>query len=405
MGLVRTALPAAGLLAVAAWAAVGAAPAPRQGQLVTFQSGTVASAQDVNDNFAFVLGEVAAVQNALANLDLQGSLQLQPSGADADQSLFFADGGSPTANYLRWEDTSNEFCFQIGAIQSGFVLNIADNTSSAWMFRNGNDIEFVVDETGFAWLGSSLVTNGSCDLAETFVGPAGAELPPGTVVVPDHAVPEGVRPATSPRDPRVVGVVTSTPGVLLNGPTSGALPWARELAELRRRAAADPAAADPERAARLEEQLDAAPRGDVAVALVGRVLVRVDPAAGPVRAGDALTTSGTPGLAAPLDGPGPGFALALEDSAPGRDEVLALLRPSAGAPPPTEEVAAVAVVRAGATRCVVRDPRLRADSVPHVTFRADPGARHWVAAAGDGWFELALAAPAPADVPFAWRAR
>ncbi len=402
MRLARIALPVGGLVALATWTTLDAAAPAAQGSLITFQAGGVARAQDVNDNFAFVLNEIAAVQASIANLDLQGTLQMQPTGTDGDQSIFFADGGSPTANYLRWEDSVSLACTPLGTIGAGFVLNIANNTDAAWMFRNGPDIEFVVDEMGAVSIDQTLTSNGSCDLAETFVGPAGVELPPGTVVVLDPQVPEGILPATRERDPTVVGVVTTTPGVLLNGPTSAALPWARELADLQRRSA-ETGTTDPQRAAALEELLDAFPRGDVAVALVGRVSVRVDTTRGPIRAGDVLTTSTTPGQAVRLDGAGPGFATALADCDGGCDEVLALLRPSSNATPATIQGTALATARA--TTHLVRDPRLRPDSAPHVTFHADPGAHHWISARGAGWFELTLATAPATDVPFSWTAR
>lgn len=129
-------------------------------------------------------------------------------------------------------------------------------------------LELDADHNGDARvITQELEITGGSDLSEMFdVAPAadGAPLAPGMVVAIDPAHPGRLAVSTRPYDPLVAGVVSGAGGVetgLLMG---------------QRGSVAD---------------------GDHPVALVGRVYVLADAAYGPVRPGDLLTTSGTPGHA------------------------------------------------------------------------------------------------------------
>ena len=290
--------------------------------------------------------------------------------ADGDQTLFFTDAGVTTSNFLRWDDPPFTFttCGSIGAVASAFRWHIGDNINSAWVFTNGTDatpdFEMIIDDTGNVEIDGSLTQNGACDVAEAFLGPEG--LSAGTVVVLDPATAEGVVAASRAYQSGIVGVVSTMPGILMGGPTANAYPAALEMRQLRaalqmtdtERAlyeeleslheSPDDAAAAPRspRAAAIQEELKALDagraelaarkdeleaqfdnwrRGNVHVALVGRVPVRV---VGPVRAGDYLTASDTPGVAMAMQQAGPTLGVAMQDfSGGGEGSVVALIQP------------------------------------------------------------------------------
>jgi hypothetical protein len=131
------------------------------------------------------------------------------------------------------------------------------------------------------------------DVAEWVKTPTA--LPPGTVVVIDGKAINSVVPSDRPYDTRVVGVVSSKPGILLGEPSENA----------------------------------------TKVAQSGRVKVKVDASYGPVAIGDLLVTSKTPGHAmrsepvsvggAVIHQPGTLLGKALESLQEGQGEILILL--------------------------------------------------------------------------------
>lgn len=131
------------------------------------------------------------------------------------------------------------------------------------------------------------------DIAEWV--PSSTPIPAGTVVVLDASDARKVVPCTKAYDTRVAGVTSELPGVLLG------------------------------------ERRD----GDVAVATTGRVRVRVDATAAPIRMGDLLVTSSRPGHAmrsepvtiggVSLHRPGTVVGKALEELDGGVGEILVLL--------------------------------------------------------------------------------
>ncbi len=329
----------------------------------SFGTGTSTSGDMTASGDVFVTSDVEVGQSAYLskNLYMEGDVA---AGADGDQTIFFYDEDSRTTNFIRWDDSrADAACSGTGATNEAMVFNVPDGIgpSEAFLFMQGIDVEFKIDDLGSAALDGTLTQSGACDLAETFIGPEGLE--PGTVVALVPGEREAVEAATRPYDPTAVGVVSTRPGVLLSGPTADAYPLWSELQAIRKQLAAmprppahamteapdgaddtvrdaNPAAAglvaeDPvtavqrqalgARAGELEARLDSWTRGNVPVALVGRVPVKVDANHGPIRHGDYLTSSSTPGHAMVLDRPGPYFGIALEELAAGEGTILALL--------------------------------------------------------------------------------
>ena len=131
------------------------------------------------------------------------------------------------------------------------------------------------------------------DLAEWV--PATEDLAPGTVVVLDPNVSNQVMPSSRPYDTTVAGVVSIQPGIILG------------------------------EAGAMKEQ----------IATTGRVKVRVDATAGPIRIGDLLVSSTKPGMAMKSEAvdiagiamhrPGTLIGKALEPLEGGVGEILVLL--------------------------------------------------------------------------------
>ena len=111
---------------------------------------------------------------------------------------------------------------------------------------------------------SSITIMGGADLAEPFqLSRAASEIPPGAVVVIDENNPGHLKMSNSPYDARVAGALSGA-----NGINAGIQLHQQGLIE-----------------------------GGKNVALSGRVYVLADATYGPIRPGDQLTTSGTPGHA------------------------------------------------------------------------------------------------------------
>jgi hypothetical protein len=213
---------------------------------------------------------------------------------------------------LRVERTANSagsaIAVQGGSKASGGVgrlyLGNADEWDSTYITGGNGRLHFVVKNNGT--FNEALTINASGDLkvqgnieakyqdvAEWV--PAGGRLAPGTVVVLNREKSNEVMPSRSAYDTAVAGVVSATPGLLLG-----------------------------------ESGEDKAK-----IATTGRVRVRVDAAAHPVRIGDLLVTSDKSGLAMisePVDlggvkihRPGTVIGKALEPLAGGEGEILVLL--------------------------------------------------------------------------------
>ena len=314
-------------------------------------------------NLILRLGDSVADQVVLPSKDLYMGDTV--SVVDGDQSIYFTDEANASANYIRWDDMSAYACGgTIGDLNSAFQWNILDNANTGWVFTNGTDVEFAVDDVGAMQIDFTLTQNGACDLAESFLG--SADLDAGTVLVLDPALPEGVVASSQAYQKGIVGVVSTVPGILMGGPTADVYPVHKALSDVRaslRRTraqldllmqvealdaqpdpvdgevAAAPAAPDLQAQLQvldaqvaemvqtkqdLEKQVDNWSRGNVSVALVGRVPVKV---VGPVKAGDRLTTSDVPGFAMVMTQAGASLGIALGSLDAGEGVVVALIQP------------------------------------------------------------------------------
>ncbi len=250
-------------------------------------------------------------------------------GETATTTIRFFEGN--TATYLHriaWEDgpvdaTSLKTCVTTGAIDSAMIFDLGDFTASGWAFTNGTDPEVTFDELGTIAADGSVNALAGCDLAETFFGPE--DLDAGTLLRADPNAPEAVLPTATPYDPAMIGIVSTVPAFRMNGASTESLPIMLDLLETQRQLHANPDdAALQRRLSELELAVDSWPRGNVDVALVGRVPVKV---VGPVRAGEPLTSSAVAGHAMALDRPGPSIGIALDRHSGGRGTVLALVQP------------------------------------------------------------------------------
>jgi hypothetical protein len=299
-------------------------------QLGNDGSGSPESGGMDDDTDLYIQGELEIGKSLFLNND--GSLYMNGSldpFKDDDQSIFFYGDNNRGQNYFRWDEDTEPY-LQNAGIESAFVSAINEPGTQggwSWDYDKGTGIESVMclNRNGSLMTDGPQTANSGCDLAEMFLGPE--DLEPGTLVVMDPGTFEGVIPATRANDKTAVGVVSGNAGMVLAGPTADYLPVANEIADLTAALEADPENKDLESALNdLIEIRNSWLRGNVPVALVGRVPVKVDGAFGPVKKGDRLTTSPTVGHAKVLDGAGPYFGISLESFAGGTGEVLVLLQ-------------------------------------------------------------------------------
>jgi hypothetical protein len=332
-------------------------------------------------------------------------------------------------------------------VRGGFILSDAGATTEMTL-RAGANLRFVKDNdqggnftNDFQWwdggtntaLGADLqmqlkdggaltvdetVTTGGADLAEWYPTSVHADLPPGSVVAVDPQRPAHVRAAQRGLFEGVLGIVSTAPGALLgNGEVEGlhgdVLRAAYAMAAEKRFDLAEALEADWDRR-------EAARTDRVAVALSGRVPLRVDGSGGPIAPGDRLGLGAAPGVAARYAGSGPVLAIALEAWDGQAPALLAFVHldwspdtrwqpltagaqagAAAGSAAPQEQ-AGTALFPAGYRELVVSAPGLTPASQPIVTFYGDAGSRAWVSERGAGWFVVALEQSAVADVELGW---
>jgi hypothetical protein len=150
-------------------------------------------------------------------------------------------------------------------------------------------------------------------------------LEPGEVVVFDPERPGFISRATEVYSPHLVGVISGKPG-FLTGSSFDAEEAADPVVAQGMRAALDAGNYDAAKAASLVLERKKAEL-QRAVALAGRLPVKVDATYGPIRAGDHLTSSETPGHAMAMRDAGPSIGVALESwSGPGTGVVLAFVQ-------------------------------------------------------------------------------
>ena len=288
--------------------------------------GTSPESGDIsNDGDLFVDNDVEVGGDAYfdSRVYVEGNID---AAADGDQHIYFYDGGDRENNYIKWDDSRNDpACSGTSITESAFVWHILDSIRSGWLFTNSSgDIVAKIDGNGDVAIDGTLTSGGGCDLAESFLGP---NLEPGTLVAVDPTSRESVVESSEPYQATVMGVVSTEPGLLLNGPTADFYDHSNEWAELHSKLAENPDdLALAERKSELEAMRDGWTRGNLPIALVGRTFVKVDGTYGAIRVGDPLTSSATPGHAMLMDRPGPTIGVALEGFAGQRGEILMLIK-------------------------------------------------------------------------------
>ena len=208
-----------------------------------------------------------------------------------------------SAAAAQWRMAACDNAGDVSCPANGFVIH-QDGVATQMAFTAGGNVGIgVTNPTAKLHVGGSLHANGTItgtsitatyqDIAEWVR--SRQQLPAGTVVVLDPTETNRVMASARPYDTSVAGVVSAQPGLILG-----------EAGE-----------------------------GRVMVATMGRVRVRVDATRAPIRVGDLLVTSDTPGVAMrsiPLDlggtaihRPGTLIGKALEPLAGGVGEILVLL--------------------------------------------------------------------------------
>lgn len=373
---------------VAGWIRAGGASA-----LFAVADGDVAAKDDLQADDDLLVGDDA---------EIRGGFILSDAGATTEMTLRAGANMRFVKDNDQGGNFSNDFQWWDGGTNAGL----------------GGDLQMQLKDGG-ALTVDETVSTGGADLAEWYPTAAFHELPPGSVVAVDPAQPAHVVPAWRGVHEGVLGIVSTAPGALLgNGEVEGlhgdVLRAAYAMAAEKRFDLAEALEADWQR-------LEAARTDRVAVALSGRVPLRVDGSGGPIAPGDRLGLGAAPGLAARWAGSGPVVAIALEAWDGQAPALLAFVHldwsPDArwqpltagaqpGAAPAAEEPPAApsgtAFFPAGFRELVVHGAGLTAQSQPVVTFFGDAGGRSWISERGPGWFVVALERPAPAGVELAW---
>jgi len=133
------------------------------------------------------------------------------------------------------------------------------------------NVVFRVDASGQIFSDSTLSIGGPADLAENYTA-EDETIEEGDVVSVNEASPSSIIKSKTPYDPKMLGIISTKPGLLLSGDTVGGKP----------------------------------------VALSGRVPIKVSTENGEIKPGDYLTSSTTPGVAMKALRPGPVIGKALE---------------------------------------------------------------------------------------------
>ncbi len=297
-----------------------------------------------------------------SSLIVSGNVLMRSGQADGDAVFNFREGGSDTAKSFRWDDSEDRFVFsddiRLGESANFQLTTAAGGASSDGVaeIRSTGGVSIRID-TDFDESGASAgvfaitcdvlipllrlqgtdeanleldngVVTDAFDFAEAFRVAPGQTLEPGDVVV--HAIGSGLNEhceiANEAGERLLLGVVSTNPAF-----TAG-----MSFEEIERVDPALTAARDAARAAgnrdevmRLEAQMEAAmKRHWKPIAQIGRVPTKVDGSRGPIKAGDYLTSSPTPGHAMKLTGPGMTIGVALEDfDGTGKGVISVFVRP------------------------------------------------------------------------------
>ncbi|MCP3982717.1 MAG: hypothetical protein GY716_25785 [bacterium] len=210
------------------------------------ESGAMLTAADV-----FVGSDLEVGASTYLNRTLYMEADASGVEADGDQNIWFYEGGSRTGEYLRWNDSLNQFYFSdqlsvLGALtvravpSSAGALFLGD--SGIELRAEGNDFVFIADfdddqadcqwrwnndttnlidrameleSDGDLFIGGTLFENTSFDVAEGFL--KGETMHPGQLVRIDPARPDSVRLTRGVEDRETLGVVSTNPGIVLGG--------------------------------------------------------------------------------------------------------------------------------------------------------------------------------------------
>lgn len=298
----------------------------------------------------------------LSSLIVSGNILMRANQADGDAVMYFREAGVDTAKSFRWNNAEDRFVFNddirlgesanfvlstvasgatddnIAEIQStgGISIRIDTNNNesgvSAGVFAItcNNTVPLLrlqgTDEANLE-LDNGVVTD-AFDFAEAFRVAPGQTLEPGDVVV--HAVGSGLNEhcslAGKPGERLLLGVVSTNPAF-----TAGMSFEEAERVDpaLTAQRDAAKAAGNKDEVARLEALMaETVKKVWKPIAQIGRVPTKVDGSFGPIKAGDYLTTSSTPGHAMKLTGPGMALGVALEDFAgDGKGLITVFVRP------------------------------------------------------------------------------
>lgn len=305
----------------------------------------VGTTLDVNTSLSHFQGQVVAGGPLIASTTLSVA---QTATIASDLTVNGGDIFSNTG--LRLHATSR-IDYSDGSVYT-FLDDDGNETGAfhAW-YHNGvplpaNQIA-ELQEDGDLRIRGTISQNVNFDVAESFL--ASEPLQPGDVVRLDPSRAGAVLRTRGAGDPLAIGVVSTSPGIVLGGAPFDAeelrRAWgddvaARYAAErpvlrervLARRADLSRAPGDaPGDVAAIENAIESAcleefhAKVTAPIALSGRVPVRVDASFGAIRPGDALTPSPVAGVAMRLDGAGPSIGIALDGLDAGRGLVLALV--------------------------------------------------------------------------------
>jgi hypothetical protein len=205
--------------------------------------------------------------------------------------------------------------------------DVDDDDTNAWFrwFTNAGAIEQmrIPDDDEADILGDGTFVNNGIDFAEAFKI-VEQDLAPGDVVSLTVGNWEYCGRAAKAYDRHVLGVVSTKPGFLCGMSFNAEDAADPQIAKLRDEARAR---GDNEQEKQLTLQLsEIVKQTHRPIALLGRVPCNV---IGPVRAGDFLTTSPTPGHAMTMTQAGPSLGIALEDSpGPGAKKIIVFVQPA-----------------------------------------------------------------------------
>lgn len=230
--------------------------------------------------------------------------------------------GDDVYNYT---SSGNTFTFHSGY---DFIVRLDDDNNNAleWfrVFSTTTEDEILrLTSVGDLLIDGTLSQN-AVDVAERF--PTSHSLEAGDVVCVDTTASEHVIRCAHPKHATVVGIVSTDPALVLGDCARDEKGWKefQAMAELEKKGA-DPAAVGAARE-EYQKRLTSERSRRPAVALAGRVPCKVDATSAPIRRGDLLTSSDTPGHAKKLVGPGQVIGVALEDLPQGRGKIVVLVR-------------------------------------------------------------------------------